>query len=85
MSKKWLWLAIVIVIALVAWLKWQPKTVEGIQVSQGNISQTIVATGRVAPLAKVELASLITAQVAHIHVREGDVYSGPQFLNKLPI
>ena len=78
MSKKWLWLAIVIVIALVAWLKWQPKTVEGIQVSQGNISQTIVATGRLAPLAKVELASLITAQVAHIHVREGDAVLAAQ-------
>lgn len=78
MSKKWLGLAILIAIALVAWLKWQPKTVEAIQVSQGNISQTIVATGRVAPLAKIELASLITAQVAHIHVREGDAVLAAQ-------
>lgn len=80
MTKKRILAALIIVIALLAWLRWQPKSVEGIQVSQDSISQTIVATGRVAPMAKIELASLVTAQVTHIHVHEGEKVSLGQSL-----
>lgn len=83
MTKKYLIALLVIVIPLLAWLASQPKAVEGIQVSQGTISQTIVATGRVAPVAKIELASLITANVEQIHVREGDLVSAGQPLISL--
>lgn len=83
MNKKWIIAALVLVVVLVAWFKWQPKTVEGIQVAQGDISQTIVATGRVAPVAKIELASLVTAQIAHIHVHEGDQVTEGQALISL--
>lgn len=72
MSKKLLIAIVLLVVVSLAWLKWQPKTVEGVQVTQGSISQTIVATGRVAPVAKIELASLVTAQVAQIHAHEGE-------------
>ncbi|MBD3766348.1 MAG: efflux RND transporter periplasmic adaptor subunit [Gammaproteobacteria bacterium] len=83
MSKKIIAAAVISVIVLVAWFKWQPKTVEAIQVTQADISQTIVATGRVAPMAKVELASLVTAQIGQIHVREGEQISQDQLLISL--
>lgn len=83
MSKKFIASVIITVIALFVWFKWQPKTVEAIQVNQGDISQTIVATGRVAPMAKIELASLVTAQVAQIHVRESESLSKDQLLISL--
>lgn len=83
MSKKIIVGAIITVIALSVWFKWQPKTVEAIQVNQGDISQTIVATGRVAPMAKIELASLVTAQVAQIYVHESENLSKDQLLISL--
>lgn len=83
MSKKIIAAAVISMIALVAWFKWQPKTVEAIQVTQADISQTIVATGRVAPMAKIELASLVTAQIGQIHVREGEQISQDQLLISL--
>ncbi len=64
----------------IGFLMWQPKKVESIQVSQGDIKQTIVATGRVAPMAKIELASLVSAQIERIHVNEGDLVSKGQLL-----
>ncbi len=64
----------------IGFLMWQPKKVESIQVSQGDIKQTIVATGRVAPMAKIELASLVSAQIERIHVNEGDIVSKGQLL-----
>lgn len=83
MSKKIIAAAVISMIALVAWFKLQPKTVEAIQVTQADISQTIVATGRVAPMAKIELASLVTAQIGQIHVREGEQISQDQLLISL--
>lgn len=83
MTKKWVILTLVATTALIAWYKWQPKTVEAIQVTQGNISQTIVATGRVSPVSKIDLASLMTAKVERIHAREGEVIAAGQTLMTL--
>jgi HlyD family secretion protein len=52
------------------WL--QPKPVEAVKVLKDTITQSIVATGRVAPLAKIDIGSLITANIYDIHVVEGN-------------
>jgi HlyD family secretion protein len=83
MSKKLIVALILVLLALLVWVKWQPKSVEAIQVVEGTISQTIVATGRVTPMAKIELASMITAQVEKIHVHEGNRIRSGQILLSL--
>ncbi|MCH9742105.1 MAG: hypothetical protein K0U21_02745, partial [Proteobacteria bacterium] len=70
-KKTWIALATGILVLIVT-LKLQPNSVEAVQVAQENITQTIVATGRIAPFAKIELGSVITATVANIHALEGD-------------
>lgn len=70
-KKTWIALATGILVLIVT-LKLQPNSVEAVQVTQENITQTIVATGRIAPFAKIELGSVITATVANIHALEGD-------------
>jgi HlyD family secretion protein len=81
--KKLIALTLVLLVTAILWLKLQPKTVEGINVGQGNLSQTIVATGRIAPMAKIELASLVMAQVDKVYVREGDLVTAGQPLVSL--
>lgn len=72
-AKQWLFLLTAIT-ALVATFFWwsQPKPVEAIKVVKDTITQSIVATGRVAPLAKIDIGSLITANIYDIHVVEGN-------------
>lgn len=60
-----------IAVGIIGWYQHQ-QPAEAIQVQTGDITQTIVATGRITPSAKIELASLITANIAQIYVHEGD-------------
>lgn len=57
--------------ALIAWW-YQPKGVEAVQVIKDTITQSIVATGRIAPAARIDVGSLVTANVAIIHAYEGE-------------
>ncbi len=59
------------------------KSVEAIQVTQGSIAQTIVATGKIVPPATTDLASLTTANIAQVMVDEGDPVQAGQPLIRL--
>lgn len=48
------------------------KPIEAVQVTQGLITQTIVATGKIIPPATIDIASLFTANIARVLVDEGD-------------
>lgn len=58
-------------LAIAVWWS-QPKSVESVAVSKGTITQSIVATGRIAPAARVDIGSLVTASVQSVSVYEGD-------------
>jgi len=72
-ANKWLFslLAIAAFVAIYGWWS-QPKAIESVRVIKGTITQSIVATGRIAPVAKIDLGSLITATVKQIDAIEGD-------------
>jgi len=72
-AKKWLFLLTAIIAFAATFMWWlQPKPVEAVKVLKDTITQSIVATGRVAPLAKIDIGSLITANIYDIHVVEGN-------------
>jgi len=72
-ANKWLFslLAIAAFVAIYGWWS-QPKAIESVRVIKGTITQSIVATGRIAPVAKIDLGSLVTATVKQIDAIEGD-------------
>lgn len=67
------WLILFVIGAIVGAVFWpKTKTVEAVLVVQGNLTQRIIATGRIAPAARVDIASLVNANIAQVHVKEGD-------------
>jgi HlyD family secretion protein len=50
----------------------KPKVVESVAVLKDRITQSIVATGRVAPAARVDIGSLVNANIKQIHAFEGE-------------
>lgn len=64
--------AIVLVVLLVlGWRAWRGTEVEAVRVVRAPIVQSVVATGRVAAPARIELGAQQTARVARVLVREG--------------
>jgi HlyD family secretion protein len=75
------WLLIFVLFGALAWLLLpRSKPVETVSVERGNITQTIVATGKVATPARVELGAQVTGTVATLLVRESDVVKRGQLL-----
>jgi HlyD family secretion protein len=59
------------------------KAVEVVVVTQGPMVQSVVTTGRIASVARNELASQSTARIEAILVREGDTVQAGQVLVRL--
>ena len=58
--------------AIVAWRALRPPALPGYVVEERPLVQTVVATGRVISVARVQVGSEITATVAERRVQEGD-------------
>lgn len=70
-----------VVLLGLAWWAWpRAKAVETVIVERGALAQTIVATGRVASPARVELGVPVTATIDQVLVREGDRVNAGQWL-----
>ena len=59
------------------------RAVTALSPARSELVQTVVATGRVSTLARVEIGSLISGTVAEVTVREGDRVSKGQVLLRL--
>lgn len=64
--------AIILVLALLAASRFRGKSIDAIQVKRSDLLQTVVTTGRVTSLAKVNVASQILGAVAAVRVDAGD-------------
>jgi len=71
--KRTLWLTLIVISIIIGAVFWpKTKTVEAVLVTQGALAQRIIATGRIAPAARIDVASLISANIAQVHIKEGD-------------
>ena len=59
------------------------RTVEAVAVRAGPLVQTVVATGRLATPARIEVSSQLAARIERILVREGDRVAAGQLLVQL--
>lgn len=75
-KKRWLWRGILGVIALLlilaVWRSWQGPQLEAYAVQSRPLVQTVVATGRVANVSRVQVGSEITGVLVERRVQEGD-------------
>ena len=74
---------ILVVLLFVAWRTWRGSEVESARVVRGTIVQSVVATGRIAAPARIELGAQQTARVAQVRVREGEAVQAGQTLIEL--
>ena len=79
----WLAAAVLVLVILFGVRAWLGTEAETAVVERGPIQQSIVATGRVATPAAIELAAQATARVARVLVREGERVSEGQALVEL--
>lgn len=81
-----MWLRVsIFLIACTAFYSWwsTPKSVDSVRVIKDTITQSIVATGRVSPVARMDIGSLISANIQQIHAFEGDSVKRGQSLATL--
>ena len=69
--------------ALIAVFLSRGKPVEVVPVTQGLLTQTVVTSGRMATLARTDIASQTTARIESMAVREGDRVQAGQVLVQL--
>jgi HlyD family secretion protein len=74
---------LLVVVAAVVVMKLKGKNVTGIPVERRDLLQTVVTTGRVTSLARVEVGSQIIGSVAAVHVEAGDRVKAGQILLQL--
>ena len=75
------WVLLLLLLAALAWLLLpRSKPAETVSVERGKITQTIVATGRVATPARVDVGAQVTGTVATLLVRESDRVKRGQLL-----
>ena len=82
------WAALAVTAALLAaspliGARLRGRSVAAVPLERTEIVQTVVATGRVAALARVEIGSIVAGTVAEVTVREGDPVSRGQVLVRL--
>ena len=84
-SKRRIFLGAVVlmVVAAAFMMKLRGKIVVGIPVERRDLLQTVVTTGRVTSLARVEVGSQIIGSVAAVHVEAGDLVKAGQVLLQL--
>jgi HlyD family secretion protein len=82
----WRWavgIGIVVAAAYGAWNAWRPETVATVAVAETPLVQTLVFSGRVATLLRVDLGTTITGRVVEVTVREGDAVRSGDLLARL--
>lgn len=74
LSRRWPWLlvAAIALAALAFLLVPRSRAVDVAEATRGPVAQSVVATGRMATPARIELSSQLTARVERVAVREGD-------------
>lgn len=78
------WLVILLLGISIAYaLSRRGQPVEVVEVTQGPLLQSVVTTGRIASVARSDIASQNTARIDAILVREGDVVAAGQVLVRL--
>jgi HlyD family secretion protein len=84
-ARRGLALAAILVLALIVFSvsAWRGTAVEAAVAERGPIRQTVVATGRIAAPAHIELAAQATARVTRVLVREADRVAAGQPLIEL--
>lgn len=78
-----LWIVLALVLAAAAFLLTRPREAEVAVVQKRALTQSVVATGRAATPARIELGSQITAIATEVSVREGDRVRRGQALVRL--
>ena len=79
-------LVLLVALAIVAVLAWRAmggREVDAVAATRGPITQTVIATGRVSTLVRVEVGSVITGTVAALLAREGERVKAGQLLARL--
>jgi HlyD family secretion protein len=74
---------ILLVAAGAMYLPGRGKLVETVAVSQGPMVQTVVMSGRIATVARVDIAAQTTARIESVLVREGEPVKAGQVLVRL--
>ncbi|MBY0463456.1 MAG: efflux RND transporter periplasmic adaptor subunit [Burkholderiales bacterium] len=71
---RWLLASAAVLALLVAWLVFRPNTkaAQVVTVQRADLAQSVVATGRVNAVDRVDVGSEVTATVVRVAVREGD-------------
>ena len=84
-SRRWIYwtLAIAACAATAILLSRRGEPVETVGVTQGTLTQTVVATGRIADETRIEITSQSTSRIESILVREGDAVKLGQVLVRL--
>lgn len=84
MNTRRLLLLLLLAAALAAWLAWpRGKLVETVAAKRSALTQSVVATGRIATPGRIELGSQLTAIVDEVSVREGAQVQAGQLLIRL--
>lgn len=78
----WLVILLVMFAGLFAYVR-RGAPVEVVEVTQGPMLQSVVTTGRIASVARTDIASQSTARIEAILVREGDAVTAQQVLVRL--
>lgn len=82
---RWLAAGVLLLCASVAvgvfWTR--PKTAQVMAVQRADLTQTVVATGRINAAARIAVGSEVTATVQTVHVSEGDVVKAGDMLIQL--
>ena len=82
---QWVLLAVLVagILGLTIFYSRRGKAVEVVVVTQGTMVQSVVTTGRIASVARNDIASQSTARIEAILVREGDTVQAQQVLVRL--
>lgn len=76
-------LAIVAVLGLLAFVSFRGETINVLRVSQGELRQAVVASGRVRTPQRIEIAAQITGRVIAVETSEGKPLVADQVLLRL--
>ncbi len=75
--------SVVLAVATMAWLRSMPERVDAIVVARRDVSQTLILTGRVRPLARPRIGSNVAGTIRDVSVQEGQHVDRGQLLLRL--
>ena len=70
-------------IGVAGWVASRPAAVKVVALTESPLAQSLVFSGRVAALLRVELGATVTGRIAEVLVREGDRVQAGQLLARL--